>query len=63
MCEARREINEQASEEKRYYLSSLSVDALRLAEAVKEINLAFGIRTGELRERWKKCIRELTQMK
>ena len=35
MCEARREINEQASEEKRYYLSSLSVDALRLAEAVR----------------------------
>jgi predicted transposase YbfD/YdcC len=35
MCEARREINEQASEEKRYYLSSLSVDAVRLAEAVR----------------------------
>lgn len=35
MCEARREINEQASEEKRYYLSSLPVDALRLAEAVR----------------------------
>lgn len=35
MCEARREINEQASEEKRYYLSSLRVDALRLAEAVR----------------------------
>jgi predicted transposase YbfD/YdcC len=35
MCEARREINEQASQEKRYYLSSLSVDAVRLAEAVR----------------------------
>ena len=35
MCEARREINEQASEEKRYYLSSLSVDAVRLAEAIR----------------------------
>jgi predicted transposase YbfD/YdcC len=35
MCQARREINEQVSEEKRYYLSSLSVDAVRLAEAIR----------------------------
>jgi predicted transposase YbfD/YdcC len=35
MVEATREINEQASKEKRYYLSSLSVDAVRLAEAVR----------------------------
>ena len=35
LCEARREINEQASQQKRYYLSSLSVDAVRLAEAVR----------------------------
>ncbi len=35
LCEARREINGQASKEKRYYLSSLSVDAVRLAEAVR----------------------------
>src|SRR5215213_10840310 len=35
MCEATREMNEQASKEKRYYLSSLSVDAVRLEEAVR----------------------------
>jgi predicted transposase YbfD/YdcC len=35
MCEARREVKEQTSKERRYYLSSLSVDAMRLAEAVR----------------------------
>jgi predicted transposase YbfD/YdcC len=35
MCEASRETNGQVSQEKRYYLSSLSVDAERLAEAIR----------------------------
>jgi predicted transposase YbfD/YdcC len=35
LCEATREVNEQTSKEKRYYLSSLSVDAIRLADAVR----------------------------
>lgn len=35
MCEATREFKGQVSKEKRYYLSSLSVDAVRLAEAVR----------------------------
>ncbi len=35
MCEAKREIKDQASQEKRYYLSSLTVDAVRFAEAVR----------------------------
>ena len=35
MCEARREVNGQTSQEKRYYLSSLGVDAERLAKAAR----------------------------
>ena len=35
MCEARREVNGQRSQEKRYYLSSLGVDAKRFAEAAR----------------------------
>jgi predicted transposase YbfD/YdcC len=35
MCEARRELNGQTSQEKRYYLSSLGVDAKRFAEAAR----------------------------
>ena len=35
MCEATRELNGQASGEKRYYLSSLGVDAKRFAEAAR----------------------------
>jgi predicted transposase YbfD/YdcC len=35
MCEARREVNGQTSQEKRYYLSSLAVNAKRFAEAAR----------------------------
>lgn len=35
MCEARRELNGQTSQEKRYYLSSLEVDAERFAKAAR----------------------------
>ena len=35
MCEARREVNGQTSQEKRYYLSSLGVEGKRFAEAVR----------------------------
>ena len=35
MCEAKREVNGQTSQEKRYYLSSLGVDGKRFAEAVR----------------------------
>jgi predicted transposase YbfD/YdcC len=35
MCEARRELNGQTSQEKRYYLSSLGVDAERFAKAAR----------------------------
>lgn len=35
MCEARREVNGQVSQEKRYYLSSLGVDGERFAEAAR----------------------------
>ena len=35
MCEAKREVNGQTSQEKRYYLSSLGVDAERFAEAAR----------------------------
>jgi len=35
LVEATREVKQQASKEKRYYLSSLPVDAVRLAEAVR----------------------------
>lgn len=35
MCEARREVKGQTSQEKRYYLSSLGVDAKRFAEAAR----------------------------
>jgi len=35
MCEARREVKGKMSVEKRYYLSSLSVDAKRLSEAIR----------------------------
>jgi predicted transposase YbfD/YdcC len=35
MCEARRELNGQTNQEKRYYLSSLAVNAKRFAEAAR----------------------------
>src|SRR5207302_1653890 len=35
MCEATRELNEKVSRERRYYLSSLAVDAKRFGEAAR----------------------------